>query len=189
MRRASAAILYLFLASVVSTPPATAKELRAVKVCGVNACHNVDRADFPAFEEGGEPVDPPKSVSGWYRARLTVPQARPHESFWVALVPSARLVRSARMPDGSYQWMPISAAAARVQQRAATGLKPHPASKLRLGNRPQPEHARVVEVLPPPDPTPDGGGELPWAAGIGLLGLVGAVGGGLFRWRGRRNGA
>jgi hypothetical protein len=77
MRRASALVLSLLLGLALLADGAAAKELEAVKGCGAHACRNLDRAKFPAFEEGGEPVDPPKSAPGWYRARLTVSHARP----------------------------------------------------------------------------------------------------------------
>jgi len=180
MRRAGAPVLSVVLAFVLLTPAAGAKELKAVKVCGVNGCRIWNERDF-------RPSRKAASRGPAHIGCRLVPGAThrvgrpPHESFWVPLDRSARLVRSARMPNGSYQWMPDLPTAARVQQRAVSELEPYPASKLHLASRPEPARAR-------PAPPPDGGDGARLTATVGLLGVLGAVGGGWYHWRRKRDG-
>jgi hypothetical protein len=169
----AAALLALPLAAA---GPAAAKEIKSAKVCGANGCNEVKEKKSLAFlAEGGDPTDPPDHPSAWFRATLTVGDEEHSDSWSVAVLPALRMVRSYDESRNQYVWMPISAESAKAYTRAAGGLKPFPASKLRGLEQRLPE-AHVVETFDPAGSAADDDGSFPyWLAALGAV-LLGAGG-------------
>ena len=161
---------------------AAAKKPVAAKVCGPSECRTVkDRDSLTALTEGGPPSDPPKHGAAWYSVRVTIATGPDqHETFAMAIVPSAGLLRAGDA-TGGYSWMEATPRGVREYRRVTRGLAGFPLRELKGTGLPE---ARVDEVvLPPAEPKAEGGSSspLPWiAGGLVLLGLVGA----LVRWRG-----
>ena len=145
----------LLAALLVPAGPAHAKGVIAAKVCGADDCRAASEDQQRSLLlEGGAPTDPPSSSAGWYRVTVTVgdENARHHDRFDVAVLPRERLLRGA---EGT--WMPLSDEAAHAYAAAAAGLKPLPASRLRL--RDAPESRGTI-------PAGDG---FPWIIGVVLV--------------------
>jgi hypothetical protein len=169
--------------------PAAAKEVAAAKVCGASDCREVKDPRLLAWlPSGGDPTDPPKHPSGgWYRVHIEIRGEGAFDRFTLAAVPGARFLRGYDDTQGRFNWMPMTAGAARVYRRVVRGLEPLPVSSLRgLDQKTPRPQVRVDEVvLPPAEPAPSGG--FPWGwvgAGLGATALGGA---GLATWRRRRN--
>jgi hypothetical protein len=172
MRAAIAGLGALLVLAVAG--PATAKEAVKANVCGAADCREVrDREQLVALMEGGPPTNPPEKASGWFRAELTVRGDGENFTFLVAIVPAAELLRGEN-DDGTYDWLPVSDAAARALRDMTRGLEPIAAGKLRGLDVADVPQARVSEVFVADPPEAGGGGSvLPWlAAGIGAIALV-----------------
>ena len=152
------ALVVLAAVLVAAPAPAAAKEITSAKVCGADGCNEVkDKKQLALLAEGGDPTDPPRHASGWYTVTLRIDAGEEHGHWSIAVVPRARMIRTYDEEAGAYRWMPISLRAAQTYARAAEGLEPFPAAKLR-GLHPKPPAVRVVEtVLPPADAADDGG--------------------------------
>ena len=171
MRAVVAGIGALLVLAVAG--PASAKEVVRAKVCGATDCREVtDRDQLLALAEGGPPTDPPEKASGWYRAELTVRGDGEKFTFRVAIVPAAELLRGEN-DDGTYNWLPVSDAAASAYRDMTRGLEPIAAAKLRGLDVPDLPQARVSEVFVADRPEEGGGSALPWlAGGIGAIALM-----------------
>lgn len=175
------ALCLVLTMSLAPAGAAVAKEAVKAKVCGASDCRETkDHGSLMALTEGGPPTDPPTRGAAWYEVIITIAMDREHhDTFPMAIVPSAGLMRGGDSAEG-YTWMPVSSAAAREYRRITRGLAPFSAGSLEGVGAPK---AQVDEVvLPPEESNPDGGASpLPWiAGGLVLLGLAGA----LVRWRG-----
>ncbi len=152
---------------------AEAKKVVSAKVCGPSDCRTVkDRDALGALSEGGPPTNPPAEDTGWYEVRMTVEVDRGHhDTFPLAIVPSAGLMRGGDSAEG-YTWMPVSNAAVRRFSAVTRGLVPFPASALEGVDGAGHPQVRVDEVVLPPDEAAPAGGAspLPWiAGGVALL--------------------
>jgi hypothetical protein len=143
------------VAALAAPPPASAKEVSQVEICGAGArCTTFDRSDFRNLmflADDAGPTNPPAAAAPWFRVRFTVDE-REHgggyERWTVAYVPSADSVR-VREEGGRYAWSALNPRAAAVLQRAARRLPALPKADLR-GLRATPPEARVDRVFPPP---------------------------------------
>jgi hypothetical protein len=155
------------LALFVPAVPATAKKIVKAKVCGASGCNETkDRSVLAALPEGGDPTDPPSRPSGWYRATLTVESGDARDSFTLAALPGARLLRSEKdQLTGGYTWMRMTASAAAAYQSAVRGMQPFPAS--RLSGLPQPAPASQV-----PERAADRDGVPMWVLALAIAGGV-----------------
>jgi hypothetical protein len=167
---------------------AVAKEPVRAKVCGASDCEEVkDRSLLFAMSEGGPPGPPPRSGAPWYRAAIVIAAGEDRESFELAVLPSAGYIRS--RPGGAVAWMRMTESGQVAWRRVTRGLEPRPAADLRGLDAPAPgtaAAARVDEVVEAPaDPVSSDTAGWPRpvaaAAGLGLLGLIGA-------WLRRRRG-
>jgi hypothetical protein len=181
-------ILALAFAALVLIPAsASAKELESARICGADDCTTVTGAALlSGLLQGGATSGPPEAPAAFYTARLAVAGDH-HESWTIAYLPSAGLVRSGG-ESGRYDWTAARPATADAFARATRGIAPFPASRLRL--RAEAPRTRVVEVVPaPPDPPPAGaaaGGGFPWTTvgvALGAAALL-AVAGRAVRGRG-----
>ncbi len=164
---------------LLAAAPAAAKEVSSAKVCGSNGCHEVkDRALLAAIPEGGPPAPPPKHLSGWYRATLTVRAGDARDRFSVQVVLGSRYFGGGYDPAaGAYTWSHMADNTVAAYRRITRGLEPFPASTLR-GLHPRPLDTRVVEVVTPPA-EPGSGGGFPWlpaALGAAAAALLAAAG-------------
>jgi len=171
------ALCLVLTMSLAPAGAALAKEPVKAKVCGASDCRETkDRGALMALTEGGPPRIPPSRGAAWYRVTMTIKIDRGRrETFPIAIVPSAGLIRGGDAAEG-YTWMTVSSAAAREYRRMTGGLEPLAASTLEGVGAPK---VRVDEVvLPREEPRADRGGAspLPWiAGGLVLLGLAGAL--------------
>lgn len=157
MIRIAAACL---LAALWLAGPAPAKEVSTAKVCGADACTEVDdRAALRGFAEGGEPTDGPGQALPFYRVRLGVGDGRRvHDRFTVVYVPKASLIRG---EDGT--WMPVGRAFWRSFRSAIPPGRPFPPSQLDGAG------AVVPVATPVVDAVYSFGGDEPGGSGSGWL--------------------
>jgi LPXTG-motif cell wall-anchored protein len=172
MRRLTG-FLVLVLSLMLATG-ASAKEITAAKVCGVEGCHATkDRAMLEAFMEGGPSTLPP-NPSPWYRVRVSMDEGSEGHWFSMVVVPSASMIRGSDDSGGYMSWVRITPEALRVYRKLARGLTPFPAAKL-TGLEPKAPKAQVDEVIRPPRDDGDSS-PLPWiGGGIALLAAGGVV--------------
>jgi len=153
---------------LVPAAQADAKRLVRAKVCGPSDCREVkDRAQLVALSEGGPPTAPPPKASAWFSAELTVRGEGENMTFSSAILPGAGLIRG-ESESGAYNWMSVSEDAASALRGITRGIEPFPAAKLRGLDAPDPNKARVSEVVvidPPEAPSEGGSSTLPWVLG------------------------
>ena len=159
--------------SLTLAMPAHAKEVISAKVCGAARCATSrDRDLIAALAEGGDPVDPPETVSPFFRVRLEIGEesGRVMERFWTHFVPRGELVRGS---DGT--WMPATRAYTSALKKVVDpDMEAYPASRLSellAGDRPVPVYeAQVSEVVHAPPATSGGGLNTILAIGLAAAG-------------------
>jgi hypothetical protein len=172
------------LATLAAGPPAQAKQIDALTVCGADGCRDVPRAIGQALHElGGAALATTPRPAPHFRLVMRIGDG--HRTFGtdrVVYVPSARAV------GGGGGWSLLDRGVAAKLERAVARRRPLPAAKLpgstaavaRPGTSLPPE-----VVLPPAATRPaSSGAGLGWW-GLGGAALAAALGLGLWRVRRR----
>jgi hypothetical protein len=193
MSRPLAIVIAVAVLGLLGAPVAApAKEVSEVSVCGTgHQCTTYDKTNFKDLTflaQDAGPAEPPAAPAPWYRVRFTVDE-RAHGGGYarwsVAYVPAADRLRVTD-ESGTDAWVALTPRAAATLRRAARGVSPFPAARLR-GMDAGPPRARVDAVYPPPARAAATSGTTSWAwlaAGVAaVLLMVAAVA--AIRWRRR----
>ena len=174
--------LIALLAILAATPPAEAKQVNALTVCGADGCREMPRAIGRAIE-----------AHGW-AARATPPRPAPHFRFILGIGDDQRTfatdrvvyVPSVRAIGGPGRWSRVDRGTARKLEQALAKRRPLPAARLQHAvavAEPGPSRSAEVVVRPagsPPATSETGPGW--WTLGAGVL-LTAALAAGLWRLR------
>jgi hypothetical protein len=172
------ALCGLLLTAVLLLSPAAAgyaKGVQKAELCGASGCAPVSGTadELMRLAEGAGPAAAPRPAA-WYRLRLTIGPEGVEDFDPVVLrnayVPATGLMRVESDGEAA-TWMETFPAARRLLDRAARGLKPFPAAKLRGAAAPAPERRTAAVVPASGGGDGGGGGSAPWLA----LAAAGAV--------------
>ena len=171
------------LATLAAAPPAQAKQINALTVCGADGCRAVPRAIGQALHSLGAV------------ASAATPRPAPHFRLVMRIGDGHRTlatdtlvyVPGARAVGGNGGWSRLDRGTAAKLERAVAGRRPLPAAKLQDSPAAiaRPASSRPPEVLLPPadtQPASSGDGLGSWALGVAAL----AAALGLGAWRLRR---
>ena len=177
MRRPVHALVLCLCALAALAPTASAKELRAAKVCGADACAQVPREDLShRLLESGGVTSAPAEAEPWYRVRFVIAGGGHSARFELKLLPRSRYAGAPEDGIGSsYFWHRVDRRTAAVYQRLASGLEPLPASRLEaiLAADQEKFEPDASAPLRPPEPTST---EQDGENGVAIAGVVAAVG-------------
>jgi hypothetical protein len=156
--------LLLALAALLLVPAAaSAKEITRAEVCGAVDCAVLtDHGELRGFVDLGPPTAAPKAHAPHFEVRLTTTAGGRSETSVFVYVPSAR--RLGTGVTGSYDWFDTRTPAGALLARAAAGLEPFPAARLRAVPA-----ARAARR----DARASG---FPWAIPAVLVGMLGVFG-------------
>jgi hypothetical protein len=162
-------------AGLAAAPPAQAKEVQAVQVCGASDCFTFDRGNargkLMLLAQLGPSAAAPARAAGWYRLRTRIGgHGMKPVVFTSAYVPGAGLIRVNDEGGGGYGWYEVNADVRPVLRNVASRLAPLPAASL-----------HVSDIAPGvPGPTPTAAARRPRESGAGsawpIVLLAAAVG-------------
>lgn len=135
------------IAVLTAAPGAAAKEITAMKICGVDSCAHLKRSTAQRLHDtgglGGAPMSAGLSRAPYYRAVVTIGDGRDDSAghFSMAYAPRLHAVLPLDAePPGA--WMRLPDAVAKTLDRATRHIEPIPAERLRA-------RASTGTALPP----------------------------------------
>jgi hypothetical protein len=179
MRR-RALLVSTIAASLLAAPPAFAKEVQAVQVCGAEKCFTFDRGNsgdkLQLFADVGARAGAPRRADGWYRLRTRIGgEGMKPVVFTNAYVPSLGLIRVNDEGGGGYAWYAVNAEIAPVLRNAAGRLAPRSAASLHVNDIAPGVPGPTATAAPPRRDSGAGGGWWVIAAAGGAALLAGVL--------------
>ena len=171
------------LALLVLAPPASAKNIQAVRICGPDGCARVSKGELSIdLVAGGPQSEAPRHPERWYRVRVTMGgHGAPDESWWFVVLPRGGYTGFRDGPGGVYEWASMPASTAAAYKGLTADLRPFPARRLRLVQDRRSDPGAATSATPVDQ---DGGGPgVAIARVIGGAVLIAAVAVSLYRRR------